>query len=244
MGLWNRFSALVRGFFGLFVGGLEDKNPEFLFEDIKMQIDKARKQAEGQIVDIQTNAELIKIEMNNASKNLEAVRARIQAAQRQGDKDLLVELLVQEEEIQTTYETHKSTYENAMNEVAKIKENYKIFESEMSAKLTELKTLKAQAKMAQLRENINSVNSKFSSEGNKIGNINEDMERAREIVNTKTARANAVESLNDTNTELKLKKLDMNSARERAAARAEALLSGTEGFEVKEKTQNKETQGQ
>ena len=241
MGLFSRMGALVRGFFGMFVGGLEEKNPELLFEDIKIQVDKARREAEQQIIEIQTNAELIKIEMKNAEKNLNAVRARIDAAQRQGDKEILVELLVQEEELATTYETHKATYDGAMAEVAKIREDFKIFESEMSAKLNELKTLKSQAKMATLRENINSVNAKYTSKNNRVGSINDNMERAREIVNKKTARANAVESLNDTNMEMKLKRLDMNSARERAKARAEAMLGGEQGFEVKEKTENKTT---
>lgn len=239
MGLFSRIGSVIRGFFGLFVGGLEEKNPDALFEDIKNQIDKARKQAEQQIVDIQTNAELIKIEVRNAERNLSAVRARIEAAQKQGDKDILVELLVQEEEIQTTYETQKNTYDSAMADVARIREDYKIFESEMNAKLNELKTLKSQAKMAKLKENINSVNAKYTSNSNSIGSLNNSMDRARDLVNKQTARANAVESLNDTNTEMKLKRLDMNSARDRARARAEAMLGGTEGFEVKEKIENK-----
>lgn len=241
MGLFSRMGALIRGFFGLFVGGVEDRNPDLLFEDIKLQIDKARKEAEQQILEIQTNAEMIKIEMKNAEKNLNAIRARVEAAQRQGDKDILVELLVQEEEYQTVFETHKATYDTAMAEVARIREDYKIFESEMNAKLNELKTLKSQAKMAQLRENINSVNARYTSKNNRVGNLNESMDRAREIVNKKTARANAVESLGDTNMEMKLKRLDMNSARDRARARAEAMLSGEQGFEVKEKIENKQS---
>jgi len=239
MGLFSRLGSVIRGFFGLFVGGLEEKNPDALFEDIRNQIDKARKQAEQQIVDIQTNAELIKIEVRNAERNLNAVRARIEAAQKQGEKELLVELLVQEEEIQATYETQKTTYDSAMADVARIRDDYKVFESEMNAKLNELKTLKSQAKMAKLKENINSVNAKYTSNSNSVGNLNNSMDRARDLVNRQTARANAVESLNDNNTELKLKKLDMNSARDRARARAEAMLGGTEGFEVKEKIENK-----
>lgn len=239
MGFFSRLGALIRGFFGLFVGGIEDKNPELLFEDIKGQIDKARKQAEQQIIEIQTNAELIKIEMNNAEKNLNAIKSRIESAQRAGDKDILVELLMQEEEYQTVFETHKATYESAMSDVARIREDYKIFESEMNAKLNELKTLKSQAKMAQLRENINSVNAQYTSKNNKVGSVNESLDRAREIVNRKTARANAIESLNDNNVEMKLKRLDMNSARDRARARAEAMLGGEQGFEVKEKIENK-----
>ncbi len=240
MGLFSRLGQMVRGFFGLFVGNLEERNPDALFEDIKNQIDKARRQAEQQIIEIQTSAEMIKIEMKTAEKNLNAIKARVESAQRVGDKDLLVELLVQEEEYQTVYETHKATYDNAMVQVQKIREDYKIFESEMNAKLNELKTLKSQAKMANLRENINSVNAQYTSKNSSVGNVNDSLDRARDIVNKKTARANAVESLNSDNIDMKLKKLDMNSARDRAKARAEALLGGDNGgFEVKEKTDNK-----
>ena len=242
MGLFSRLGALIRGFFGLFIGDMEENNPELLFEDIKLQIDKARKEAEKQILDIQTNAEMIKIEMKNAEKNLAAVKARVEAAQKQGDKEILIELLMQEEEYQNTYETHKATYDTAIAEVARIREDYRIFESEMNSKLNELRTLKSQAKMAQLRENINSVNARYASKSNTVGSVNESMDRARELVNKKTARANAVESLGDTNMDLKLKRLDMNSARERAKARAEAMLGNEQGFEVKEKTENKVSQ--
>jgi phage shock protein A len=242
MGLFNRIGALFRGFFGGLVGGIEEKNPDILFEDIKLQIEKTRKEAEQQIIEIQTNAELIKIEMKNSEKNLNAVQARIQAAQRTGDKEILVELLMQEEEYQNAYESSKQTYEHAMGEVAKIREDYKIFESEMHAKLNEVKSLKTQAKMATLKENINSINSKYTSKGNKVGNVNDSLERARDVVNKKTARANAIESLGSENMDMKLKKLDLNSSRERAKARAEALLAGDDGgFKVKEKIENKGT---
>jgi len=217
--------------------------PKCFFEDIKLRIDKARKKAEQQILEIQTNAEMIKIEMKNAGKNLNAVKARAEAAQKQGDKNVLIELLMQEEEYQVTYETHNATYDTAMVEVGRIREDYKIFESEMNVKLNELKTLKSQAKMAQLRENINSVNAKYTTKSNAVGNVNESMDRARDLVNKKTARANAMESLGDNNMELKLKRLDMSSARDRARARADAMLSGEQGFEVKEKIENKATQG-
>jgi len=239
MGFFRRLGALIRGFFGLFVGGLEERNPELLFEDIRNQIEKARKEAEEQIVEIQTNAELIKIEVKSAEKNLAAVRSRMDAAKKQGDKDMLVDLLMQEEELQATYETNKATFDNAMAEVARIREDYKIFESEMNNKLNEIKTLKSQAKMASLRENINSMNARYTTRSSRIGKVNEGMEKARDVVNRRTARANAMESLSSENMDLKLKRLDAGSARERARARAEAMLTGEQGFEVKEKIENK-----
>ncbi len=240
MGLFSRLGKMIRGFFGLFVGGLEERNPEALFEDVKNQIERARKEAEQHILDIQTNAELIKIEMKNSEKNLALIRSRIETAQKQGDKELLVELLMQEEEYQNTYEMHKTTHESAVAEVAKIREDYKVFESEMNAKLNEIRSLKSQAKMAEMRENISAVNARYTSKSSRIGNLNETLERAREVVNRRTARANAMESLNDGDVDIKLKKLDLDSARERAKARADALLAGdTGGFEVKEKIDTK-----
>lgn len=238
MGFFSRLGTMIRGFFSNLIGGFEENNPNLIFEDIKSQIKKARKQAQQQIVEIQTNTELIKIEMKSAEKNLAAVQARIESAKRQGDKELLVELLMHEEEYQTVYETHKATHDNAIRDVEVIRENYKMFESEMNSKLNELKSLKTQEKMAKLKENINTVNANYASKNNKVGNINEDMNRAREIVNKKVARANAVESLNNENMDMRLKKLDLGSARERARARAEAMLNDDAGFEVKEKTES------
>lgn len=241
MGLFSRLGKMIRGFFGLFVGGLENKNPEVLFEDVKNQIGRARKEAEQQIIDIQTNAELIKMEMTNAEKSLALVKTRIDTAKKQGNKDLLVELLMQEEECQSMYEAHKATYAGAVAEVARIREDYRVFESEMNAKLNELKSLKSQDRMASLRNSINSVNAKYSSKSSCIGSLNDSLERARDIVNRKTAQANAVESLNSGSVDAKLMKLDLNSARERAQARAEALICEDKGFEVKEKIDSKRT---
>lgn len=68
MGFFSRLGSMIRGFFGRLLGGLEENNPDLLFEDIKNQIKKARKEAEQQVIEIKTNAELIKIEMRNAEK--------------------------------------------------------------------------------------------------------------------------------------------------------------------------------
>ena len=238
MGLFSRLGAMIRGFFGLFVRNVEESNPDALIEDIRNQIEMARREAEKQIIDIQTNAELMKIETKKSEKELETIRARIDTAKRQGQKDLLVELLIQEEDSQAVYDANKLAVDNALTEVDRIKSDYKIFESDMSRRLNELRTLKSQAKVAGLREDINSANARYSARNSRITKVNESMERARDMVNTKTARANAMESLGEMNMETKYRRLDADSARQRAQARAEALLAGDDGgFEVKEKAE-------
>lgn len=224
MGFLKRCGSLVRGFFGLSLRNVEERNPDILFEDINNRIYKARREAEEQIIEIQTNAEMMRLEMRNAEKKLYAVKERIEAARKKGDKDLLVELLIREEELENAYEANKASYNSAMAEVARIKEDYKIFESEMNARINEIKALKSQAKIASIKENINSLNYKYSSKDSKLGELNRSIEQAREIVNKKTAKANAVGLLNDSSVELKLRRLDLDSARERAVLKAETML--------------------
>jgi len=228
---------MIRGFFGLFVRNVEESNPDALIEDIRNQIELSRRDAEKQIIEIQTNAELMKIETRKSEKELAAIRARIQTAQRQGQKDLLIELLIQEEDVQTVYDTNNEAVQTALAEVDRVRADYKIFEADMNRRLNELRTLKSQAKVAGLREEINSANARYSNRSSRISKVNESMDRARDMVNTKTARANAMESLGEMNMETKLRRLDADSARDRALARAEAMLAGDDGgFEVKEKT--------
>jgi len=243
MGLFSRLGAMIRGFFGLFVRNVEDSNPDALIEDIRNQIDIARKDAEKQIIDIQTNAELMRIETKKSEKELETIRARIETAKRQGQKDLLIELLIQEEDSQAMFDANTQAVTTALTEVDRVKNDYKLFESDMNRRLNELRTLKSQAKVAGLREDINSANAKYSARSSRISRVNESMDRARDMVNTKTARANAMESLGEMNVESKFRRLDADSARERALARAEAMLAGDEGgFEVKEKAEQKAEQ--
>lgn len=225
MSFFSRLGTLVRGFFSMFAGNLEEKNPDVLFEDTKNQLERIRKQAEQQIIEVKTNAEMIKIEMNNAEKKLSAVKSKIEQAKKQEKKDELVQLLIQEEELQTNYSTHKTTYDAAMSEVLKVRRDFEIFENEMNTKMNELKRMKSQAKLAEFRENINVVNSKFNSENSRIGKINSNIEKIRDIVNRKTAKANAVQSFTNENIDMKINKLDMNSAKERAIARAETMLN-------------------
>lgn len=237
MGLFSRLGSMIRGFFGLFVRNVEESNPDALIEDIRNQIELSRRDAEKQIIEIQTNAELMKIETRKSEKELAAIRARIQTAQRQGQKDLLIELLIQEEDVQTVYDTNNEAVQTALAEVDRVRADYKIFEADMNRRLNELRTLKSQAKVAGLREEINSANARYSNRSSRISKVNESMDRARDMVNTKTARANAMESLGEMNMETKLRRLDADSARDRALARAEAMLAGDDGgFEVKEKT--------
>ncbi|MGI6777157.1 MAG: PspA/IM30 family protein [Acetivibrionales bacterium] len=224
MGFIRRCGVLLRGFFSLFVGNIEERNPDILFEDISSRIQKVRKEAEEQIIEIQTNAEMMKLEMKNTEKKLDTVRSRIEAAAQRKDKELLIELLIREEELENACEENKSAYSNALSEVERIKSDYRVFEADMNARIEELKSLKSQAKIASLREKINSINAGYAGTNTNLEQLSRCMERARELVSRKAAQARAISSLGDANIELKIARLDLNCARERAQAKAQHLL--------------------
>ncbi len=224
MGVLSRFATMIKGFFGKGVDVLEEKNPDIFLNELKNQIEKTKQHAEKQILEIQTNAELIKIEMVNSKTSLDRINSRIEAAREQGDIDLLTELIVQEEDYLQSYELSRQMYEKAMGEVARIRDDYTVFEAEMNSRLTELKTMKSQAKIASLRENITALNAQYSNGNKQIDRLNENIDRARDVVNIKTARAKAMQSLNEEDVEMRLKKMDMGIRKKRAREKAENML--------------------
>ena len=233
MSLFARLGKLVRGFLGLFVGGIEENNAEYLIEYIKDGIEKRKREAQQQILEIQTSVELIKIEMKSAEKNLNIINQRIEMAEKQKDKELTDELLRQEGELIRTHEAQGMAYKSALEEVATIRENYRTFESEMDSRLSELKTIRTQSKVASLRENINLANFKYLNKDNGMNDLIVSMDRVREIVNRKNARANAVESLNMDDSGLKIKKIATKAYEDRAIARVDAILSNNTETNIK-----------
>jgi len=229
MGIFRRMASLIKGFFSGKVSEIEERNPGALIEDIKQQIEKTAGEAEKQVIEIQTGAELIKVEMKNAQNRLDTVRARIEAAKTKGDVELLTMLIIQEEDCLKEYEYNKQMYEKAMEEVDRIRDDYKIFESEMNAKLSELRSLKSRSQIASLRENIISLNTKYSAKNKSLERLNRSFDRLRETVDIKTARAKAYQSVVGEDPEMRLKKLDMEERRNNARKRAEAMLKEAGG---------------
>jgi phage shock protein A len=239
MGLFKRLGDLIRGFFGSKLSRIEENNPDILLEELKSKIEKTARDAEKQIVEIQTTAELIRIEMENSKAGLDRITTRMEAAKSRGDIELLAELIIQEEDYRQAYEADKEMYNKAIDEVSRIRSDYKIFESEINARIAELKTLKSKAKIAELRENIVALNTKYSSKNKRLEDLNSSMEKAREVINIKTARANAYETLAEGDIELRLKRMDMAARRELAFSKARELIAregNAQVLQLEEKT--------
>ena len=227
MGIFKRIKALTSGFFSKMTGNLEQRNPDLLLENVKNKIEKARKEAEKCIIEIQTNAELERLEIRNHERALSNIKRQIEAAVEQKDKDLLVELLMKEEEESSLIEEKRKVHAEAAQEAVRIQNQYKAFESEMNARLAEIRTLKSKSRLAYIKENISKLDENFMniSVGSSNSEINDTMNKAREIVNYNEARAAAKENLREESIDAKIRNIDISMKRSAAVKRAEELLS-------------------
>jgi len=225
MGLFGRVKSLIRGYFGVLTGRLEEQSPELLIEDAQVRIDKSRKEAEKQLIEIQTWAEMVRLDLKATERDLIAVRERIAAATERRDRELLIELIIQEEECTARYEDRKVAFDSAVGEALRVRDQFKEFESEMNSRLKELHNIKSQVRLAKMKENISNLSDKYGFGGSSRSDINDSLDRLRNIANIKTARANATESLKEESLTSKIQKLDRNVARDKASTKADQLLN-------------------
>ncbi len=231
MGLLKRIKSLVGGFFGVVTGRLEEKNPEYLIADAENRIKKSRKEAEKQLVEIQTWSEMVRLDMREAERKLSDVRAKIVIATQEKDRNLLVELLVQEEEFESLYNERKRLHESAVAEALRVRDHYKHFESEMNSKLRELRNIRSQTQLVSMREKIIELDGKYGSVGSGYGTseMQESLNTLRKMVNERCARVIATEQLRSENLEVRMIETDHRLMMEKASSRADMLLGGETG---------------
>ncbi len=232
MGLFKRFKSMVSGFFGVTAGKMEARKPEYLIADAEARIQKSRKQAEKQLIEIQTWAEMVRLDMRAEETRLADIRSKMSMAAQSNDRTLLVELIMQEEESQALLEERRRLHENAVQEALRVRDHYKHFEAEMKSKLRELSSMKSQTQLLVMREKIVELDNEYSSPtGNGYGtaSMQNDMDRLRKSINERCARVMVTEQLRSENTDAKIKQIDYQLAWNRANEKANALLTDGNG---------------
>jgi len=227
MGFLKRTGNLIRGFFEKIIGKIEENNSDLLLEDVKNKIEKARKNAEKSIIEIQTNAELARLEIKKHEQILEGISVKITMATAKKDKELLTDLFILEEEEKLTLERARETHKEAVENALRIRDEYKIFESEMKSRLEEIRTLKSKSKIAGIKESVYKLDDTYSHA--------KDFYVAENIINKKKAQADAREILKMDSTEFKIRKMEHDNVKERAQARAELVLCDNEGMVIEAK---------
>ena len=243
MGFFARLGRLIRGFFSLFVGGLEEKNPKAMLEDLKNQLNAAKVRYNTTTANIIAREKVAAAKLKSAEKELEECRRLIQEAKRQNDRELALQLLIQEEHLEAAYNTALEAYNSIKAEADNARQEFENFQAEMFQKMSQIEQLKVQSDLADLKKEMNTLRSNFATESG-AGKINEGLKQAEELIQGKLAKEEAIAELGKNSIDARMRNLKTSAAKSRAEEKLAALFGDApartedEGRIVKEKTQN------
>lgn len=240
--MFARLWRLIRGFFGLFVSGLEEKSPKAMLEDLKNQLNEAKVRYNTTTANIIAREKVAAAKVKSAEKELEDCRRLIQEAKRQNNRELALQLLIQEEGLDATLQTTRQAYTAIKAEADNARQEFENFQSEMFQKISQIEQLKTQADLADLKKEMNVLRSNYATEGG-AGRINEGMKQAEEIIQGRLAKEEAISELGQNSLDAKMRDLKASASKSRAEEKLAALFGDApateeEGRVVKEKTQN------
>lgn len=218
MGIFSKIKSLLGGIVGTTTDKIEAKNPQLLIKEAEQKIQKSRKEAQKQLVEIQTWAETMRLDMKEAEVKLNDVRAKINIAAQERDKRLLTELFVAEEQLENELDEKKRLHKAAVDEALRVRDNFKCFESEMNGRLRELDAIKTQSEIVAMREKISVTNYRYGND------YNDNINSVRRSLNQRCARIAALEQLSSNDAGTDIQKMVDRAAIKRAEAKTAALL--------------------
>jgi len=223
MGFFARLGRLIRGFFSLFIGGLEEKNPHAMLEDLKNQLNAAKIRYQTTTANIITREKIAASKLQSAEKELEEIRQKIQAARQQNDRELALHLLIQEEHLEAAYNTALEAYNSIKAEADRAREEFANFQAEVEQKMSQIRQLKVQSDLADLKKEMNALRSAYATDSG-AGKINEQLKQAEEIIQTKLAKEEAIAELGQNSLDSRLRSLNASMARRRAEEKLAKLF--------------------
>lgn len=241
MGFFERLGRLIRGFFSLFVSGLEEKNPKLMLEDLKNQMNQAKVRYQTTTANIIAREKIAASKLQAAKKELDECQRMIQEAKRQNNRELALQLLIQEENLQATLNTTQAAYDAIKAEADNARKEFENFQNEMFQKMSQIEQLKTQSDLADLKKDMNALRSNYATD-NGGGKINEGLKQAEEIIQGRLAKEDAVSELGKNSIDSQMRDLRASASKSRAEEKLAALFgdapaTADEGRVVKEKAQ-------
>jgi phage shock protein A len=243
MGFFARLGRLIRGFFSLFVGGLEEKNPKLMLEDLKNQMQEAKVRYASTTANIIAREKMAASKLLAAKRELEECQRLIQEAKRQNNREMALQLLIQEENLQATLDTTQAAYDAIKAEADNARKEFDNFQKEMFQKMSQIEQLKTQSDLADLKKDMNQLRSNYATE-NGAGRINDGLKQAEEIIQGKLAKEDAISELGKNSIDSQMRDLKASASKSRAEEKLAALFGDApatttidEGRSVKEKQQ-------
>ncbi|HVS70579.1 MAG TPA: PspA/IM30 family protein [Phycisphaerae bacterium] len=180
MGMFSRIGRLFRGFFGLFVSGLEEKNPEALMEAAKQDFRNKMALHNQALARMAGIAERLKSQIKQKTARAQELETRILANHRAGNMDLAGSLARELQELRAdlTHDTAElaDTEEAYQNNVRQAKVAQKEFEEKirkLENQLSQVRVKEAQAEAASAMNNV----------AFKVGDLGDTMKTVEDVLN-------------------------------------------------------------
>lgn len=230
--MFKRLGNLIRGFFGMFVGGLEKRNPEALLD---VEKENLRKQISKFNAGLATHAGLVEklvSQVKKLDREEDELRAKTAAHLKAGNRQMAGEFALKLKEVEREHDEVKTQFEAAEARYKELVKARDVSVKEAKAKIQELSRgiddMKVQRAMAELNEMAGGMVGELGGSGDSLNRLSEMVEDER----TKAAgRARvARDSVDMTDVNLKA------NEQEALAEMALADFAAAEGIEM-EKTE-------
>lgn len=206
----KKLMTVVKGMFSRGVDSIESTFAESALEGTAHDVRKSIKKAKEQLLELRTAAKMIQFQHDEATKELEKTK-RLKGITK--DKEVLVQLIMQEGERTGLVDTLKESLDRANVRVETAAREFAAYEQKMNKKLIELRSAGIQIKMAKLEIQMNKPII--------MGDVKDNH---KELVNRINAKAAAVTETKEASLDYKLEQLEYEEKYQAATKEAEELL--------------------
>lgn len=184
--MFKRLVNVIRGFFGLFIGGLERKNPEALLEvekeNLREQIAKYNKGLAGHAA----LCERLISQVRHLEAEEKELHAKVLAHLRAGNKELAGQYALRYQQAKKEHETIRTQMENAEKTYKELLQARDVSVKAARDKIESLKRGINEAKIASATAELNEM---AAGMVNEIGTAGETLNRLEEVVREEKEKA-------------------------------------------------------
>ncbi|MDP2316168.1 MAG: PspA/IM30 family protein [Pseudomonadota bacterium] len=202
MGFFDRLANMWNGFLSLWISGIENKNPEIVYEqaiDNRIKRHRDLKKAVGGIVYLRNK---LTTELETKERELREVNAQLPVAVESGDDEVALLLLQKKNELDSGIETLKIELEKVSKQAEEAKESLVAFQGEIEKLRRERDEMLAKKATAEARIQIQETLDGLSTDADI-----KQLENVRENIHKTQAQADVGTEIKGDSLDARLKKI-------------------------------------
>jgi phage shock protein A len=186
MAVMSRLSRLVRGFFGLFISGLEESNPEALMEAARQEFRDKMAQYNLALAQMAGVAERLKTQIKSKTVRAQELERRILANHQAGNLELAGTLARELQELKADLTTDTAELQETENAYQGNLRQAKLVQKEFEEKVNRLQKQLSQVKIKEAQAEAAAA---LSSVAFKVGDLGDSMKTVEEVLNKRYERS-------------------------------------------------------